>query len=176
MQFYSNCVKQSAEKNEVPLLMSPKYSPGVMVWGGISMRGATELAFIKGTVNSLVYQDIINDYCIDTMNTLYPDGWELQQDNAPCHTSKSTLAHFESLGLKVLKWPANSPDLNPIENLWSIIKRRLRAIKRTTIADWREKIKEIWESVDHELLSVLVESMPRRIEACIAAKGGHTKY
>lgn len=61
-------------------------------------------------------------------------------------------------------------------NLWGIIKQRLSKCQRTTVSDWKQKILEVWESVDDDLIHSLIESMPRRIEQCIAAAGGHTKY
>jgi len=73
-------------------------------------------------------------------------------------------------------WPANSPDLNPIENLWGWMKRKMAPLKRTSLEDWRSKLEKLWEEVPIELLENLVLSMPHRIEACIQAKGGHTKY
>lgn len=176
-QYYANNVRLLCPKKRTPLAPRPGYSPGVMVWGGISMRGATPLALIDGTVDSLKYQEILKGYLIPTMDTLYPEGYVLQQDNARPHTSRSTRKFFEDQGLELLdEWPANSPDLNPIENLWGWMKRMLEPVKRTSVEDWKSKLEELWDSVSSELIEKLVVSMPQRIEACIAANGGHTKY
>lgn len=76
-----------------------------------------------------------------------------------------------------MKWPAQSPDLNPIEHIWSDLKTRLGKRQRASNRDdlW-ETILEEWEMTDPSLCRRLVESMPRRCAAVIAAKGGHTKY
>jgi len=73
-------------------------------------------------------------------------------------------------------WPANSPDLNPIENLWGLMKRKMAPIKRTTLENWRDNLEFLWNSIPLELLEKLVLSMSHRIERCIEAKGSYTKY
>ena len=154
----------------------PKYSPQVMVWGAISERGTTPLCFIKGTVNSEKYIEIMNECLLETMSCLYPDGWTFQQDNASCHVSKKTKEWLAFMKIQVLDWPANSPDLSPIENLWQIVKNRLEIEEPRTIAEWTAKISEIWDEVSPDLLKTYLGSMSRRMELCIAAKGEHIKY
>ena len=180
MQFFPNSMRMLVEKGQQALCPRVKHPPSIMVWGGMSERGLTSLAVIVGTVDSRAYQDILNGYLIRTADALYPEGWFLQQDNAPSHKSKATMKFFQDQGLQVLDWPANSPDLNPIETLWAIIKRRLAECKKTTVMDWKQKVEiekiEIWDEISDKQLQRLVESMPRRIEACIAAAGCHTKY
>ena len=163
--------------SERPVVATDKFPSKLMIWGGISARGATPVATIAGTVDSLAYQRILEGYLLRTMSTLYPeDVWILQQDNAPCHTSASTRRFFQENGIEVMDWPPNSPDLNPIENLWGIIKKDFAPEERTTVSEWRERVVGVWERISQERYLSLIESMPRRIAACIAAHGGHTKY
>jgi len=75
-----------------------------------------------------------------------------------------------------MDWPSQSPDMNPIEHFWRIVKLKRRGFKATSKEDLFNKIKSIWKSLDLATLKNLIESMPRRIQAVIEAKGGRTKY
>ncbi len=99
-----------------------------------------------------------------------------QQDLAPAHTAKGTKSWFNDHGVTVLDWPANSPDLNPIENLWGIVKRKMRDTRPNNADDLKAAIKATWASIPPQQCHKLITSMPRRIEAVIKAKGAPTKY
>ena len=102
-----------------------------------------------------------------------------QQDNDPKHTAKSVGKYIERAKYLVLEgWPSQSPDLNPIKNLWQELKTRLyHAQPQPSNKDELfPLLKREWEALPQDVLRNLVHSMPRRIEAVIKAKGGHTKY
>jgi len=144
-----------------------------MVWEGFSMGGTTNLSVIAGTVDSRVYQNILNEN-IPTMSTLYPDGYILQQDKARPHTSRSTKEFFKKYRLVVLKWLAGSPDLNPIENLWAIMK--LERAQKRTISERNAEIEKIWNDIGPDVIKSFIESMPRRIQMVIEPNGKTIKY
>ena len=83
------------------------------------------------------------------------------QDNAKPHTAKTTMSWLQQKGIEVLKWPAMSPDLNPIENLWALIKRRIEKCDPSTKSDLKEIIQEIWDGIDVELIRSLIKSMKK---------------
>ncbi len=71
-----------------------------------------------------------------------------QKDLAPAHTAKSTKSWLNDHGVGVLDWPANSPDVNPIENLWGIVKRKLRNKRPKNADELNATVKETW-AVQH---------------------------
>lgn len=154
-----------------------KYPPKQMIWGCMSASGRGSIHFIppNETVTGAKYLDILRDHLKLSMRisrtTIF------QQDGAPAHTAKDVTKWFKDNGIKVLEWPGNSPDLNPIENLWEIMKRQLRAKNPTSLQDMRFWLMTIWcKEVSQELCARLVESMPRRIMAVIKNKGQASKY
>ena len=100
-----------------------------------------------------------------------------QQDNAPCHTAKKVVDWFKANKIRVMDWPGNSPDLNPIENLWSRLKRLVALKKPTTKRSLIESILNCWNHlITCNDLEKLVDSMQRRCKAVIAARGYATRY
>jgi hypothetical protein len=108
---------------------------------------------------------------------LYPDDdYMFQQDNDPKHTAIINRNYMASNINCSDWWPAQSPDLNPIENLWSILDQRLRDRACNNEDDLFRIIEEGWRSLEPALLTSLVDSMPRRCQAVIDSKGLATKY
>ncbi len=104
-----------------------KFSKSVMIWGAVTSSGVGPLCFIKSKVNAAVYQEILEHFMLPSADKLYGDAdFLFQQDLAPAHTVKGTKSWFNDHGVTMLDWPANSPDLNPIWNLWDIFKRKMR--------------------------------------------------
>ena len=107
--------------------------------------------------------------------------WTLQQDNDPKHRSKKNQKYInrisEKEGFKIMEWPSQSPDLNPIENLWRYIKVRLRGKPKSKSKDaLLENINNIWDNIPQSMFDTVIDSMPHRVKAVLEAKGGHTKY
>ena len=164
-----------------PPNLTQKFAPSVMVWGGICARGKTTLhVFETGTrVNSILYQQCLRGNLIAAANHLYHDraAWKLMQDGATVHTSRSTRNWLKRQRIRVVEgWPPQSPDLNPIENLWSIIGHKVGLREPRTRMELHQYVLEEWDNIDLSLLERLTESMPRRIKAVVDAEGGHTRY
>lgn len=162
-----------------PLFTIPtvKKSESLMIWGCFGAAGRGRLHFVeKGvTINAARYIEILKDKLHLAMTISKTTVF--QQDNAPCHAAATVRRYFATEGVEVLDWPGNSPDLNPIENLWCVMKRRVRAKCPKTIQDLKRAILEVWvKEINENYCKTLVHSMPRRIEAVIRNKGYPTKY
>ncbi len=119
----------------------------------------------------------LEHFMLPSADKIYGDAdFNFQQDLAPAHTAKGTKSWFNDHGVTVLDWPANSPDLNPIENLRGIVKRKMRDTRPNNADELKATVKETWASKPPQQCHKLITSMPRQIEAVIKAKGAPTKY
>ncbi len=111
------------------------------------------------------------EYCVED-----PDNWIFQQDNVTCHKSSMIMEWFDEEEVEIMEFPANSPDLNPIENLWWITKCKIyrKGPFNNTEEVW-EQFETEWENIEPEICCKLIESMPKRIQAVIKSKGEPTK-
>ncbi|KAF0710565.1 hypothetical protein AaE_012468 [Aphanomyces astaci] len=130
---------------------------GVMVWGGFSSRGKTELAFLEGKQNSEAYIETISNYMLPFAHCMHADDYRFQQDNASIHTARSVMEWFKEpdVAVDVIQWPAKSPDLNPIENLWGIMSRKVYDKGRrkfSSKADLIACVRQVWDEIDISLL------------------------
>ncbi len=148
-----------------------------MIWGAMSSAGVVPLCFLKTNVTAHVYQEILEHFMLPFADQLFKDAdLVFQQDLVPAHTAKSTKLWLNEHGVGVLDWPANSPDLNPIENIWGIVKRKMRNKRPKNADELKATVKETWASIPPQQCHKLITSMPRRIETVINAKGAPTKY
>lgn len=158
-----------------------KYGGGsLMIWGCITAYGVGYLSRIDGGLDADLYCQILQDDLIKTMD-YYKMKKEItifQQDNDPKHTSRKAKTVLEELNINVLEWPSQSPDLNPIEHLWDLLKRKLASYPTTPqgIHELWLRVEETWNDISEKECKVLYESMPRRIATVLKAKGRHTKY
>ena len=169
--------KKGEEHHKTCLKRSVKFPQSVMVWGAICATAVSQLCFLRSTVNAAVYQDVLEHFMVPAADNMFGAvEFIFQQDSAPAHTAKTTIKWLEEHHIRVMDWPGNSPDLNPIENLWGIVKRRVRQYIPSTTDELKAVIEACWEEVSCEHCQSLIDSMPRRIAAVIEANGGPTKY
>ncbi len=156
---------------------SVKFPQSVMIWGAMSSAGVGPLCFLKTNVTAPVYQDLLEPFMLPSADQLFKDAdFIFQQDLVPAYIAKSTKSWLNDHGVGVLDWPANSPDLNPIENIWGIVKRKMRNKRPKNADELKAAVKETWASIPPQQHHKLITSMQRRIEAVIKAKGAPTNY
>ena len=154
-----------------------KHAPSQMIWGAMSQLGIGGLFFLPSetTMNGEKYVQLLSDKLQLHMQVHRCNIF--MQDGAPCHRSKLVKNFLKKKKVKVLDWPGNSPDLNPIENLWTIMEDKIAEKQPSSLPDLCRTIKEVWvKEISKEYCANLVNSMPRRLAAVIQNNGGHTKY
>ncbi|CAM4947810.1 unnamed protein product, partial [Rotaria socialis] len=102
--------------------------------------------------------------------------WRYQQDNDPKHTSKIAKQFLEKEVPEMIDWSSNSPDINPIENMWSILKRRVEKRKPSNIDELDQFLHEEWQKVETNIINNLANSMKSRCLAIIDSKGERINY
>lgn len=154
----------------------------VCLWGYITGYGVGELVEVDGTLNSEKYINILKEHLIPSLKMLAPENspYYFLQDNSPIHKSKIVMDWIENCEDLILikNWPARSPDLNPIENLWAYMARKWdNNIQKSRKSVVNQAI-TIWESLrgSPEFTEKLADSMPNRLLKVIEANGSVTKY
>lgn len=173
-----------------PLYFSRRGHGGgsVMVWASFTSTGRVKLAFVPKKMNSIQYQFVLRRSLLPFFRRNRNRGFIFMQDNAPIHVSrtrrvrgvlrKGTINWLQEHNIPLLGWPANSPDLNPIENLWGILVRRIYAENKQykSVAELKNAIVAAWHSVEQELFDNLILSMDNRIFQVINRNGGPIDY
>lgn len=155
-----------------------------MLWSAVTFAGVGQMCKIDGKMDKTLYKEILQDdleqiiqysskklgFCLEKII--------FQQDN-PKHTSNLIKEYLQDQSYQVMEWLAQSPDLIPIENMWSLLKRMLNDYDMAPkgMNNIYERVTDIWyHQITPEDFQRIIESMPRRIEACLKTKGKWTKY
>jgi hypothetical protein len=150
----------------------------IMIWGCMTSKGVGFMCLINGRIDANLYQEILSDEFLQTLHFygLDRDSIIFQHDNDPKHTASSTIRWLRDHNIFVLKWPPQSPDLNPIEHLWSYLKERIRnrPVQPKNKEELWEAFREEWSRIDPDFCAKLISTMPERIAAVLKAKGGNT--
>lgn len=188
INLFKRCWVLEKEKNEQ---VGDRKPMKIHVYAGISYTGRTQLVFCTGTsqqapfkkgrrgVGAAEYQERVLPVFLEFGRRMGTGlGWHFVQDGASAHTAKSTKAML-SREIKrewIKDWPPNSADLNPIENVWALLKGALRGKTYQTIDELIVAAKKAWSEIPQRHIRACVGSMWRRLRACVRARGGYIPY
>jgi transposase len=145
----------------------------VSLWGCICAEGLGHAELYVDTLNAQRYQTILGHNLVSSAHQFWPRGqWWFQQDNWSVHTAGTSRAWFHNHGIDLIEWPAWSPDLNPIEELWNDLKSRVYGRHPRTMEELERVITEEWAATDLAFIARICRNMPHRLQAVIA-NGGH---
>ena len=127
--------------------------------------------------NALTYRDILNEKLLKSVYSFqFENGFVFQQDNDPKHTSKLIKKWLEDKEIDVMKWPSQSPDLNPVGNLWRILKINVHNRNPRNIEDLKAFCVKKWNCITHEKCKKFTKNYANRLLAVKQNKGFATKY
>ena len=158
-------------------LHRPKHPIKVHVWAGISVQGATGICIFEGIMNAEFYTNILNGTLLPFIHDVFPNGARFMQDNDPKHTSKRAAKFIEDNHINWWRTPPESPDCNPIENLWHELKEYCRReVKPRNKEELVEGIKAFWQTVDVQKCRKYIRHLRKVIPKVIEVNGEATGY
>ena len=157
-------------KGARPVRRIPKDRTRINAWGGICAKGKTSLYTFRDNMTGASYVDIISEH-LPEVNELLGGRWRFQQDNDPKHTSKIAKEFLQANVPTIIDWPSNSPDINLIENLWSIVKRGVEIRQPKNIEELDRFMVEEWENISKKTIVNLIKSMKERCQLVIDNMG-----
>ncbi len=171
-------LRTKEEKDHPDCYQQQVQKPGsVMVWGCVSALVKSNLHFCDGTINAEKYIEILEHNMQPSRRHLFQGRpCIFQQDNAKPHSAHITKSWLRRKRVRVLDWPACSPDLSPIENVWRILKRKMRQRRPRTVAHLKTCLQEEWDKITPETLHHLVSSVPKCLLSVVKRNGNITKW
>ncbi|MBW0530837.1 hypothetical protein O181_070552 [Austropuccinia psidii MF-1] len=157
----------------------------VMIWGGFCAAHRSSIVFLDGRMNSQemvrqVYRPALRPFVEQMEQAPWIRGRHrllLMEDNAPIHTAAVSNQWRERNGILKMEWPAHSPDLNPIENIWKSMKSQISKLYQPqNLEELKHAIRSCWSDIHPGILNDYLRSMPRRMQMVIDQRGGPTSY
>ncbi len=170
-----------AEWDEPYVVTKQKHAPKVHVWGCFCSEGVGMVYVFTQNLDKVLMKKILSECLIASAKMFWAQRhglkkWWFQQDNDPKHSSHMVRDWLHTAGVACLEWPPYSPDLNPIENLWANLKKRVENHNPTTVNELDEAVKTEWKATEQEYCAKLVKSVPTRLSVVIQSQGGPTGY
>ncbi|GBO05679.1 Transposable element Tc3 transposase [Araneus ventricosus] len=148
-----------------------------MVWVAFGFNGQVGLAFLDGRQNSPKYIGTLENHLMPFAENIRGQNWEYQHDNSPTHTSSATIKYLNSKNVTVLEWPPMISDLNPIENVWGIMSRKVNENggQFYSVYALKTATESAWYNLEPEILQTLIISMEKRVYDVLLKNGKYFK-
>ncbi|GBL93138.1 Transposable element Tc3 transposase [Araneus ventricosus] len=149
-----------------------------MVWATFGFKGQVGFAFLYGRQNSPKYIETLENHLMPFSENKGGRNWEYQHDNAPTHTSSARKNYLNSKNVTVLEWPPMSPDLNPIENVWGFMSRKIyeNGGQFYSVNALKTSIESAWYNLELEILQILIMSIGKRVYDVLLKNGKTLNY
>ena len=154
-----------------------KFNGGiVMVWEMISGDDVGPLVRLQGKINAGVYKQLVKDHVLPVLRNLTKQPSIFMKDNALCHKAMVVMNFLKAENVTVMDWPPQSPDLNPIENVWKTLGEHSKARNPKITEQLWNALQEEWNKITQQDINKLISSCSRKCQSVIKTKGLHTKY
>ncbi|KAL4465551.1 hypothetical protein ABPG72_014000 [Tetrahymena utriculariae] len=183
-QLFRNTKGVWHKNTEQNVTMKPQTKVCLMAYGAISWNGRSSIyIYPKGfKVDSESYVKILEEVLIPFAEKSHENQrgtrsqnnrkkWYLVQDNAPCHKSKFTTNFINHQGIQILPHPPNSPDLNPIELIWSVIKSRIEKENPQNEQQLRQVIQQQWDDIEQDIIHSCILHYKKRLKTVFELNG-----
>lgn len=163
------------------IVPTKKFGGGkIHIWGCMTASEIGWMCNLPQGLDGPTYVSIMEDELLKTAKLYFKkkNNFAILQDRAPVHNSRVVRNWMKRNQVQLIPWPTNSPDLNPIENLWADVKKRVAQnhINIYSRDQLWEAIQVEYENTPRDYCKTLADSMPARLAEVIKAKGYHTKY
>jgi len=176
IQLFRNTVRCWTKNPRIEIKRVPKNRTKIFVWGAISSKGVIGLCLFRGIMDSARYIDILKKNLLPATGRIFGNNWRFQHDNDPKHTARMTKRFLDETVPMVIDWPANSPDLNPIENIWGLLKHRVEKRRPKSIDELERFFMDEWSMLDQKMINNFLKSMKSRCEGVIRNNGNHLDF
>lgn len=173
LRFYDkrwvNCNKDINDYDHIP-----RHTMKLNVWGYISLNHGSKIYIFTEKLNAALYEQILRKY----IKKLTDKNKDIiyQDDNDPKHRSKRIKAFKEKYNISSLEWPSNSPDLNPIENIWALLKKNIKKYAINDINDFKAAVTKSWNEISQETINNTILSIDNRVQEVIKREGDSINY